>query len=138
MADHLSCIKQEEEDFNKIPIDDAFPDEYLLSITANSPPWYAPFTNFLAYGIFLSELSFQGKKKFLTDVKYYQWDEQTLYKHCADQIMRRCVPENEIESILHHCHAREVGGHFGASKTVAKVLQSRFYWPTLFKNVMLK
>ena len=36
-------------------------------------------------------------------------------------------------SILHHCHAREVGGHFGATKTAANVLQSEFYWPTLFK-----
>ena len=39
-----------------------------------------------------------------------------------------------MESILHHCHAREVGGHFGATKTAAKVLQSGFYWPTLFKD----
>jgi len=27
-----------------------------------------------------------------------------------------------------------MGGHFGAIKTVAKVLQSGFYWPTLFKD----
>jgi len=44
------------------------------------------------------------------------------------------VPENKMERILHHCHAREVGGHFGATKTAAKVLQSEFYWPTLFKD----
>ena len=48
--------------------------------------------------------------------------------------MHRCVLENEMESILHHYHAREVGGHCGATKTVAKVLQSGFYWPTLFKD----
>jgi len=39
-----------------------------------------------------------------------------------------------MESILHHSHAREVGGHFGASKTATKILQSEFYWPTLFKD----
>jgi len=39
-----------------------------------------------------------------------------------------------MESILNHCHAREVGGHFGATKTAAKVLQSEFYWPMLFKD----
>jgi len=27
-----------------------------------------------------------------------------------------------MESILHHCHAREVEGHFGTTKTAAKVL----------------
>ena len=70
MADHLSRIEQEESS-NEIPINDAFPDEYLLSITANSPPWYALFANFLACGVFSPYLSFQGKKKFLADVKYY-------------------------------------------------------------------
>ena len=64
VADHLSCIEQEEEDSNELPIDDAFPDEYLLGITANSPPWYAPFENFLACGVFPHDLSFQGKKSF--------------------------------------------------------------------------
>ena len=72
MADHLSRIEQEEENSNEFPIDDAFPDEYLLSITAYSLPWYALFANFLACGVFPPDLSFQGKKKFLTDVKYYQ------------------------------------------------------------------
>ena len=126
MADHLSRIEHEE-DSNEFPIDDAFPDEYLLSITANSPPWYAPFANFLACGVFPPDLLYQGKKKFLADVKYYQWDDPILYKYCADQMVRRCVPKNEMESILHHCHAREVGGHFGANKTAAKVLQLGFY-----------
>ena len=28
----------------------------------------------------------------------------------------------------------ECGGHFGEQKIVAKVLQSEFYWPTLFKD----
>ena len=39
-----------------------------------------------------------------------------------------------MESILKHCHSLEVGGHFGATKIVAKVLQSSFYWPSLFKD----
>jgi len=39
-----------------------------------------------------------------------------------------------MESILHHCHAGEVGGQFGATKIAAKVLQLGFYWPTLFKD----
>ena len=57
------------------------------------------------------------------------WDDPLLYKHYADQVISRCVPEEEMEKILHSCLSREVGGHFGASKTIDKVLQSRFYWP---------
>ena len=58
-----------------------------------------------------------------------------LYKVCVDGMIRRCVPEEEYGAILHHCHDRELGGHFGATRTATKILQSGFYWPTLFKDV---
>ena len=32
------------------------------------------------------------------------------------------------------CHELVCGGHFGPHKCAEKVLQSGFYWPTLFKN----
>ena len=39
-----------------------------------------------------------------------------------------------MESVLNHCHTLAYGGHFGGNRTAAKVLQSEFYWPTLFKD----
>ena len=57
-----------------------------------------------------------------------------MYKHCADHVIRRCVLEEEMESILNHCQTLECGGHFGENRTDTKVLQSGFYWPTLFKD----
>ena len=39
-----------------------------------------------------------------------------------------------MQSILNHCHTLPCGGHFGDQRTAAKVLQSSFYWPTLFKD----
>jgi hypothetical protein len=32
------------------------------------------------------------------------------------------------------CHSEGCGGHFSSRKTTAKILQSGFYWPTMFKN----
>ena len=57
-----------------------------------------------------------------------------MYKHCADQVIKRYVPEEEMESILNNCQALACGGHFEGNRTTAKVLQSRFYWPTLCKD----
>ena len=37
-------------------------------------------------------------------------------------------------SIINFCHSEACGGHFPAKKTTAKILQSGFYWPTLFKD----
>jgi len=48
---------------------------------------------------------------------------------------KRCLPEDEVRSVLHHCHASTYGRHFGSDKTTIKVLQVGFYWPTLFKDV---
>ena len=39
-----------------------------------------------------------------------------------------------MESILAHCHALACGGHFRGNRIAAKVLQSGFYWPILFKD----
>ena len=39
-----------------------------------------------------------------------------------------------MESSLNHCHVLVCGGHFGVNRIVANLLQSGFYWPTLFKD----
>ncbi|KAL5560436.1 hypothetical protein UlMin_036647 [Ulmus minor] len=133
IADHLSRMNhvQPNEGIDG-DINEIFPDEQLLAV--GEAPWYADIVNYLAKGTPPPELSYQGKKKFFADIKYYIWDDPFLFKICPDRIIRRCVPEEEMESILQHCHSREVGGHFGATKTAAKVLQSGFHWPTLFKD----
>lgn len=57
-----------------------------------------------------------------------------LYKHYADQIIRRCVLEEEIESIQKHYHTFECGRHFRGIWKATNVLQLGFYWQTLFKD----
>ncbi|KAH9681669.1 hypothetical protein KPL71_027055 [Citrus sinensis] len=76
----------------------------------------------------------QDRTKFLSKVKYFFWDDPYLFKYCADQIIRRCVPDNEIQSVISFCHEQACGGHFSAKKTATKILQCGFYWPTLFHD----
>ncbi|XP_022899272.1 uncharacterized protein LOC111412570 [Olea europaea var. sylvestris] len=84
-----------------------------------------------------------GETEELVDINEIFLDEQILrvdeapwYADIAraDQIVRRCIPEEEVHEILEHCRSSAYAGHFGASKTVAKFLQSGFYWPTLFRD----
>jgi len=44
------------------------------------------------------------------------------------------VTSREAQNILWHCHNSPYGGHFNGERTAAKVLQSGFFWPTLFKD----
>ena len=119
----------------EIQINDDFPDKQLLAIEDKDPvPWFADFVNYLVARVLLLEFSYQQKKIFFALLKHYYWEEPILYKHCADHVIRRCVPREEMESILNHCHTLACGGHFRGNITVAKVLQSGFYWPTLFKD----
>ena len=74
------------------------------------------------------------RKKFFFELRHYFWDDPHLYKEGVDGIIRRCIPEHEHEQILRKCHSSPYGGHHARDRTAHKVLQSGFYWPTLFKD----
>ena len=44
------------------------------------------------------------------------------------------MPENETSSIIWHYLDLPYGGHTSGDKTVAKILQAGFNWPTIFKD----
>ncbi|RVW34780.1 Retrovirus-related Pol polyprotein from transposon 17.6 [Vitis vinifera] len=131
VADHLSRVKVESH-FEEAQINDEFPDDALCAV--EKLPWFANIVNYLATGELPSEWNMETKKYFLSRAKHYAWDDPYLYKFCPDQIMRRCVPEDEQQDILRMCHEGACGGHFASRKTSAKILQSGFYWPTMFKD----
>ncbi|RVW66546.1 hypothetical protein CK203_063866 [Vitis vinifera] len=97
-------------------------------------PWYAHIANYLVTGEVPSEWKAQDRKHFFAKIHAYYWEEPFLFKYCADQIIRKCVPEEEQQGILSHCHESACGGHFASQKTAMKVLQSGFSWPSLFKD----
>ena len=132
VADHLSRLEGARDD---VPVNDEFPDEKLFAIEdKRAAPWFADYVNYLVAKVIPPEFNYQKKKRIFAHLKHYYWEEPILYRHCADQVIRRCVPEDEMHSILDHCHTLPCGGHFGGQRTAAKVLQSGFYWPSLFKD----
>ncbi|CAL8118049.1 unnamed protein product [Prunus armeniaca] len=135
VADHLSRIVIEEQGEAVLPLNETFSDEQL-HVAQVKEPWYVDFVSYLACGVCRNDLTYQDKKKFFSMVKHYVWDEPFLFKHCPDQLIRRCVPEEEQERILRNSHELACGGHFGAKKTALKILQSGFFWPTLFKDAL--
>ena len=61
-------------------------------------------------------------------------DEPYLYKRYGDGLIRRCVLDDEILGVLMHCHSLEYEGYESSTKIAANVLQSGFFWPSLFKD----
>ncbi|XP_052297015.1 uncharacterized protein LOC127902226 [Citrus sinensis] len=140
VADHLSRLEADASTLTMHDITETFPDEQLLMLQHAQMlqqyglPWYADFANYLVSGLLPHELNYQQRKMFLYDVKSYQWDEPYLYKLCSNHVIQICVSDEEIPHIPHSCHAATYGEHFGGHRTVAKVLQSGYYWPTIFKD----
>jgi len=110
---------------------ETFSDEQLFAI--QEVPWFANIENYKVVRFIPKEYSRQQSKKLITNTKYYLWDEPYLFKRCADGVIRICVPKEEAQKILWHCHGSQYGGHFGSEQTATSV-QCGFYWPTLYKD----
>ena len=134
VADHLSRLVPES-DSHDIPIGDSFPDEQLFALAHY--PWYVDIVNYLITGQIPAQWTSQQKKKFLTDIKKYYFDDPYLFKYCPDQIMRRCVPNDEQVRILTFCHSEACGGHFSARKTADKICKLGFISPLYLKIVLI-
>ena len=137
-ADHLSRLENPHlEKLNEEEIDDNFPEEGLYQInkvSTTSEPWFADFANYLVCKVLPSDKTSQQKKRFFAELKHYFWEEPFLFRVCADQVIRRCVTEQEGQEILKHYHTGPTGGHYSVNRTAHKVLESGFYWPTIFKD----
>ncbi|GJY42289.1 reverse transcriptase domain-containing protein [Tanacetum coccineum] len=137
-ADHLSRLENPHQDVleNK-KIMKTFPLETLGMVTFrgdDSTPWFADFANYHAGNFVIKGMSSQQKNKFFKDVKHYFWDDPYLFKICADEVSRQCVYDQEAVDILTACHNRPTGVHYGANYTAKKVFDSRFFWPTIYRD----
>ena len=131
IANHLSRIEKVGEEKRGTEVEEKFPDEQLFQVKIQLR-WYANLVNYLAYGIMPQEFTYQQKKKLRHEARFYI--DPLLFRRGADQIVRRCVPETEQAEILDKCHLAQYGGHFVGQRKTQKILQSGFYWPTLFKD----
>ena len=121
VANHLSHLESYKGIEDCLEIEESSLDEQLLAVEAHFP-WYADFVNYLACNVLPLRLSSQQKNKFLHDVKLYQWDDPLFFKISPNQVLRRCVPQDEQLEIISKCHSSPYGGLFRSQKTTQKVL----------------
>lgn len=96
--------------------------------------WFINLANHKATEIIPKDLTWSQKKKFLSNAKYYVWDEPYLFKIGVNSLLRRCVRKEEVRIIIWHCHNLPYGGNYNGLRAATQVLHSGFYWPSLFKD----
>ncbi|GKE27845.1 reverse transcriptase domain-containing protein [Tanacetum coccineum] len=96
--------------------------------------WFVDIANYHAGNFIVKGMSSQQKNKFFKYVKHDFWDDPYLLRICADQVIRRCVYDQEAVDILTACHNGPTGGHHGANYTAKKVFDSSFYWPMIYRD----
>jgi len=132
VVDHLSRLANEEVTTLEPEVLAEFPDEKLLAVQKR--PWFADMANFKAAGVIPEDYDWCERKKLFKEANQYVWDDLHLFNIEADNLLRRCVTQQEANNILWHCHNSPYGGHFNGERTAAKVLQAGFFWPSLFKD----
>ncbi|MCO5595618.1 hypothetical protein L7F22_049663 [Adiantum nelumboides] len=130
MADHLSRITNGEAPTG---VDDDLPDTSLFMVET-IPEWSEKFINFLVNGFPPKELRKDVARRLIKECEPYSLIAGTLYKLGKDDILRRCAREDEYLYILQEAHMGVARGHFSGELTARKVLQSGYWWPTLFKD----
>ena len=101
VADHLSRLVPTTTS-EGLPIGDSFPDEQLFALVCC--PWFTDIVNYLVTEQIPPQWTSQQKRKFLVDIKKYYFDDPYLFKYCSDQLMRRCVSNDDQIEVLTFCH----------------------------------
>ncbi|XP_060202413.1 uncharacterized protein LOC132630829 [Lycium barbarum] len=103
-----------------VQIRESFPDEQLFTIPAAEVPWYADIVNLIVSGVYLPKATSQQRKKLYHDSRFYIWDEPYLFKQGTDQLVRRYIPQTEVNQVLESYHSSPYGGHFQDAHAFAR------------------
>ncbi|RDX69474.1 hypothetical protein CR513_51403, partial [Mucuna pruriens] len=82
---HLSCLDQSVmQPVDNREIKETFLDECLLAITSSSlAPWFIDIVKYITGRVFPPNFIIQEKRKLLSNVKHYLWDDRYLFKICG-------------------------------------------------------
>ena len=115
-------------------VGDQMPDEHIFVISVPFP-WFFNIANYLVSTQFPPHLFSKEKSKIVRKSAPFTWIRGNLFRLGLDQILRRCVREDEVFEILLTYHDGPCGGNFVAKIIDFKILQADYYWPTLHQDV---
>lgn len=98
------------------------------------PEWYAGIVEFLTTQQMPEDWIKEERTKVRVNSRHFIVIGHRLFRRGADGILRRCVSEVEVPTILEACHDSACGGHFSGQLTGQKILRAWYFWPSLFRD----
>lgn len=117
-ANHLSRLSNI---LDKELILDALPDGELFAVDVISLE-YSKLIQYLTFQTFPSNFNEKMKRRLIWKSTPCTMIGETLYKEGQDGILRPCIYEDEVRTILDGCHLDSCGGHFAGDTTARKAL----------------
>src|SRR4051812_22512087 len=94
MADHRQKVEQENVVEGEIlPVNQIFIDDYLM--TTQVDPCFANVLKYISRDVLPKNMSYQERRNFISQMKFFYWEKPYLYKQCTDHIIRRCAMEHQ-------------------------------------------
>ena len=113
-------------------IPDQTTDALLFSM---QPDWIHPIIDYLQTGTFPPSMTKEACKRLAYRAIPFQLVQGKLYQRGKDSKLRQVISETQARMILQELHkGLNVGGHFSQDITICKVLDTRYWWPTLYKD----
>jgi hypothetical protein len=106
----------------------------LLAIR-NIDDHFVDIVQLMSTGMAPSEYTTTQKKQLVVRAVDFSLIVEQLYKMGLDELLRRCVMEEERTLILVEAHEGITGGHYAGKEKMQKVLRDGLWWPTLHRDV---
>ena len=100
----------------EIVAEEPIADESLFLISMLDP-WYGDIIVYLQIQSFLPKISRSQRRKIHFQSQKYNIIGDTLYRHGADFVFRRCLIHEEAEKVLNDYHSRACGSHMSRNAT---------------------
>jgi hypothetical protein len=128
--DNLSRLEHGEEPTS---LEDTLSDAQLMAIR-KIDEHFIEMVQFLLTGITPSQYTIPQKKQLVVCTADFSLIFRQLYKMGPDEILKRCIMEEERPMILTKAHEGIAGGHYAVKETEQKVLRAGLWWPSLHQD----
>lgn len=80
------------------------------------------------------ELDAEQLAVFIHKAGPYQIQQGELFKLLPDDRLCQCLEASKVGRVIAAIHTEDAGGHYATRNTITKILNTDYWWPTMFKD----